>query len=77
MLAKRLTNSIKDKKVFTKKIKKQGYVRTNRKIVEIIKMSIYFSDILAGENLDIKIEQLQKWNESFIAVKIINTIKGR
>ena len=59
------------------KVKKQGYVRTNRKIVEIIKMSIYFSDILAGENLDIKIEQLQKWNESFIAVKIINTIKGR
>ena len=59
------------------KVKKQGHVRTNRKIVEIIKMSIYFSDILAGENLDIKIEQLQKWNESFIAVKIINTIKGR
>ena len=59
------------------KVKKQGYVRTNRKIVEIIKMSIYFSDILAGENFDIKIEQLQKWNESFIAVKIINTIKGR
>ena len=59
------------------KVKKQGHVRTNRKIVEIIKMSIYFSDILAGDNLDIKIEQLQKWNESFIAVKIINTIKGR
>ena len=59
------------------KVKKQGDVRTNRKIVEIIKMSIYFSDILAGENFDIKIEQLQKWNESFIAVKIINTIKGR
>ena len=59
------------------KVKKQGYVRTNRKIVEIIKMSIYFSDILAGHNLDIKIEQLQKWNESFIAVKMINTIKGR
>ena len=59
------------------KVKKQGHVRTNRKIVEIIKMSIYFSDILAGENLDIKIEQLQKWNESFIAVKMINTIKGR
>ena len=59
------------------KVKKQGYVRTNRKIVEIIKMSIYFSDILAGENFDVKIEQLQKWNESFIAVKIINTIKGR
>ena len=59
------------------KVKKQGYVRTNRKIVEIIKMPIYFSDILTGHNLDMKIEQLQKWNESFIAVKIINTIKGR
>ena len=59
------------------KVKKQGHVRTNRKIVAIIKMSIYFSDILTGENLDVKIEQLQKWNESFIAVKIINTIKGR